>query len=127
MRTVLAALAVTLFATPAAAQSMTPMAGTVNAFGDEFAVRVSPHNPYGHRIGVRMRVYDHTFRPVPEARVVPADFQLGSGGSRPVIAYVPFGGEAVRYVRVCAERIPFAGGGAQIRTRVCGKFQALRR
>lgn len=103
------------------------MVGTVNAFGEDFAVRVMPQNPYGHRIGVRMRVYDDRFRPVPNATVTPERFQLGAGAARSVVARVPFDGGTVRYVRVCAESIPFPGHSAQIRTRVCGKFQALRR
>lgn len=110
------------------AQSLTPMRGTVAAFGESFALQVEPRNPYQHRIGVEMRVYDHEFRPVPSARVVPDRFMLGGGASRPVTAYVPFEGQSPRYVRVCAESIPFRSTSSQqIRTRVCGKFRALQR
>ena len=108
-------------------QALVPMRGTVKSFGEEFAIRVSPSNPYRHRIGVEMRVYDHQFRPIPNARVSPARFGLGQGASRSVTAVVPFGGERVRYVRVCAESVPYRGRSSRIRTRVCGKFRALRR
>ena len=113
----------------ASAQSLTPMRGTVASFGEQFALRVKPRNPYQHRIGVEMKVYDHQFRPVPNARVVPDRFMLGGGTARDVTAYVPFEGQSPRYVRVCAESVPFRNiaSSQQIRTRVCGKFRALQR
>ena len=111
----------------AAAQAMTPMTGQVAAFGDTFKLQVTPSNPYKHRIGVEMKVYDHQFRPVPTARVVPERFMLGAGTAREVTAHVPFGGYSPRYVRVCAESIPYRGASTQVRTRVCGKFKALQR
>ena len=129
-RAVLAGALVALALAPTAvsAQSITPMRGTVASFGEHFALQVKPRNPYQHRIGVEMKVYDHNFRPVPTARVVPDRFLLGGGASRDVTAYVPFEGQSPRYVRVCAESVPFRNGGAaQIRTRVCGKFRALQR
>ena len=112
---------------PGAAQSLTPMRGSVSSFGEHFALQVTPSNPYQHRIGVEMKVYDHQFRPVPSARVVPDRFMLGGGASRPVTAIVPFGGYSPRYVRVCAESVPLRSRSSQIRTRVCGKFQASQR
>lgn len=121
------ATAALLSTAPAGAQALTPMEGSVASFGEEFAVRVRPANPYEHGIGVEMRVYDHKFRPVPSARVVPSRFRLGGGASRPVIAYVPFEGQSPRYVRVCAESVPYRQSSTPIRTRVCGKFRALRR
>ena len=115
-------------AAPASAQSLTPMRGTVAAFGEEFAVQVNPRNPYQHTIGIEMRVYDHEFRPVPAARVVPDRLMLGGGATRSVTAYIPFEGYSPRYVRVCAEAVPLRHGkGSTIRTRVCGRFQALQR
>lgn len=127
-----AAMAVALGAlvpSTAGAQSLTPMRGTVASFGEQFALRVKPRNPYQHRIGVEMKVYDHQFRPVPNARVVPDRFMLGGGAARDVTAYVPFEGQSPRYVRVCAESLPFrdVASSQQIRTRVCGKFRALQR
>ena len=109
------------------AQALSPMRGNVAAFGEHFAIRVKPSNPYQHRIGVEMRVYDHQFRPVPSARVVPDRFFLGGGMNRDVVAYVPFEGQSPRYVRVCAESVPYRNTSSQIRTRVCGKFRALQR
>ena len=111
----------------ASAQSLTPMTGQVAAFGETFKLRVEPSNPYRHRIGVEMKVYDHQFRPVPAARVVPDRFMLGGGASREVTAHIPFEGYSPRYVRVCAESIPYRGASTQVRTRVCGKFKALQR
>ena len=122
-----AALACASLAVPAAAQVMTPMQGSVAAFGEHFAVQVRPANPYRHRIGVEMKVYDHQFRPVPNARVVPDRFQLGGGASREVTAYVPFEGQSPRYVRVCTESVPYRNTASPIRTRICGKFRALQR
>lgn len=125
------AMAVTIagaaLVTSANAQSITPARGTVSAFGEKFALRVQPRNPYQHGIGVEMRVYDHQFRPVPSARVVPERFMLGGGATRDVTAFVPFEGQPVRYVRVCAESVPYRGTSSPIRTRVCGKFRALQR
>lgn len=127
IRTGLVAAAALLSTVGASAQALTPMEGSVASFGEEFAVRVQSMNPYEHRIGIEMRVYDHKFRLVPSARVVPDQFYLGGGATRPVIAYVPFEGHSPRYVRVCAESVPYRQSTTPIRTRVCGKFQALRR
>ena len=117
----------TLQAGTAGAQSIAPMRGNVASFADQFAIRVKSSNPYKHRIGVEMKVYDHKFRPVTNVRLVPERFQLGGGASRNVTAYIPFEGQSPRYVRVCAESVPYRQTATHIRTRVCGKFRALRR
>lgn len=109
----------------AEAQSLSPMKGDVKAFGEEFAVRVVARNPYRKRIVVRMRAYDHLFRPIP-ARFSREAFRLGGGAERSVTALLPFNGERVRYVRLCAESVPFPDATQIVRTRVCGKFRARR-
>ncbi|MCR4267812.1 hypothetical protein [Nitratireductor sp. ZSWI3] len=109
----------------AAPQSMTPMRGEVTSFGDAFAVRVFPYNPYRHRIRVVVRVYDADFLPV-EARVSPAEMMLGSRDTRPVLVEVPFGKAAHRRVRVCTESVPFPNRKTRIRAQICGRFLARR-
>ncbi len=114
------------FAGPASAQSMSPMRGEVTSFGDAFAVRVFPANPYGHRIKVSVRVYDQNFNAVP-ARIAPADFMLGAEASRPVLVMVPFEGSSERKVRICTESVPFPGEQTQIKAQICGRFLGQRR
>ena len=102
------------------------MIGEVAAFGEEFAVRVTARNPFKARMGVVMRAYDNRFRPIP-ARFSHSRFNLGAGGSRPVTVLIPFDGTRERYVRVCAEAAAPRGRSQNVRTRVCGRFRALRR
>ena len=57
----------------AKAQALSPMRQAVTSFTDQFVIRVSPKNPYRHRIRMQVRVYDQNFRLV-RARVSPRDF-----------------------------------------------------
>ncbi len=115
------ALALSLLPHQAAAQSMSPMRGQVKSFADSFAVKVYPANPYTHRIRMEVKVYDQNFRPVPGARVSPAEFTLGGRFARPVNVIVPFEGQTTRKVRVCTEAIPFPGQSTRttIKAQVC--------
>ena len=110
----------------ASAQSMTPMRGEITSFGDAFAVRVRPYNPYSHRIRVVVRVYDEAFEPVHGARVLPSEMMLGSGNSRPVLVQIPFGEVEHKRVRICTESIPFPSHKTKIRAQICGRFIAWR-
>ncbi|EKF44043.1 hypothetical protein [Nitratireductor indicus] len=114
-----------VFASPAFAQSMTPMRGEITSFSEDFAVRVYPHNPYRHRIEVSVRVYDENFKPV-AARVTPQTMVLGSNASRSVIVSVGFGDSKMRRVRVCTESIPFPDQKTRIMAQICGRFIARR-
>ena len=114
-----------LFATPAGAQSMSPMLGEVRSLSENFLVRVRSQNPYRHRIRVEVRVYDTRFRPV-RALVHPASFTLGAGAARTVAVRVPFEGQAARRVRVCTESIPFPNQQISVRSQICGRFLATR-
>lgn len=109
-----------------AAQSMTPMRGEVTSFSDEFAVRVFPKNPYGHRISVAVRVYDADFKPV-AARITPSEISLGGGSSRSVLVIVGFEGKSERRVRICTESVPFPGEKIGVKAQICGRFIARRR
>ncbi|WP_246249194.1 hypothetical protein [Chelativorans alearense] len=120
-----AVLAVLMAASQAQAQSMTPMRGEITSFTDDFAVRVSPYNPYPHRIQVEVRVYDEHFRPV-AAKVSPGRIMLGSRASRPVVVVVKFDGAGQRRVRVCAESVPFPHEKTRIKAQICGRFIARR-
>ena len=113
-------------ASGAFAQALTPMRGEVSSFTGEFALRVVARNPSQHPMGIEMRAYDHRFRPIP-ARFTRDRFMLGGKAVRRVTALIPFNGERVRYVRVCAEAVPLRSATQSIRTRVCGKFRAQRR
>ena len=119
-------IAVALSATPAGSQSMSPMRGDVKSFSDNFAVRVYPANPYGHRIKIEVKVYDQNFQPV-RARVTPSAFMLGGDASRPVLVVVPFDGADSRKVRICTESIPFPNEQTQIKAQICGKFLGQRK
>ncbi len=110
----------------AAAQALTPMRGEVRSFTDQFAVRVFPANPYGHRIRIDVHVYDETFAPVQEAQVLPPSATLAPGDSRSVYIVVPFEGHSERKVRICAESVPFGHAATLLRTQVCGRFLATR-
>lgn len=120
-----AALAVALPSFGAAAQSLSPMRGTVSSYTDSFAVRVFPANPYNHRIRVEVRVYDQNFNLV-KARISPPVFTLGGNTSRPVNVMIPFDGNTERKIRVCAESIPFPGKTSNIKAQICGKFLGSR-
>ncbi|WP_159586629.1 hypothetical protein [Chelativorans xinjiangense] len=120
-----AVLAVLMAASQAQAQSMTPMRGEITSFTDDFAVRVSPYNPYPHRIQVEVRVYDEHFRPV-AAKVSPGRIMLGSRASRPVVVVVKFDGRGQRRVRVCTESVPFPHEKTRIKAQICGRFIARR-
>ena len=126
-RVLASAIALAILASSANAQALRPMKGEVSSFGETFDIEVQPFNPHRHAIGVEMRVYDHEFRPVPSARIVPERFLLAGGNSRPVTARIPFAGYSPRYVRVCVESLPLRRSATQVRTRVCGKFKASRR
>ncbi len=120
-----AAFAVALSPSGAAAQSLSPMRGTVQSYTDNFAVRVFPANPYNHRIRVEVRVYDQDFNLV-KARISPPSFTLGGNTSRPVNVLIPFDGNTQRKIRVCAESIPFSGKTSNIKAQICGKFLGTR-
>jgi hypothetical protein len=120
------ALAAALGTGASRAQSLTPMRGEVRSVSDAFAVRVFPSNPYDRPIRVEVHVYDQDFAPVPGARVSASPLMLAPEGSRPVIVTIPFAGEAVRKVRVCAESIPFPNSQTQVRAQICGKFLGKR-
>ena len=102
------------------------MKGTVSSFGEEFALRVVARNPFQGRMGIEMRAYDHEFRPI-AARFSRSSFALAGGQVRRVTALIPFEGQSVRFVRVCAEAVALRSANQNIRTRVCGKFRARRR
>lgn len=125
MRIALVLLAMLMACLPAQGQSMSPMRGTVTSFTDSFAVRVYPANPYGHRIKVEVRVYDHNFVPV-AARISAPTFMLGEKAARPVLVIVPFEGASLRKVRICTESVPFPGQQTLIKAQICGKFLARR-
>lgn len=122
-------LALMLLPQGAAAQSMSPMRGKVQSFSDDFALKVYPANPYGHRIRIEVKVYDADFRPIQDARVSPHNFTLGSNFARPVTVIVPFeAGKKERRVRVCTESVPFPGqSSSNVKAQICGKFIAERR
>ena len=109
----------------AQAQSLTPMRGEIKSFTDKFAVRVTPGNPYQHRIKVEVRVYDENFAPV-EAMVSPRETILTPQDGRTVMVMVPFNGSTQRRVRICAESIPVKEKTTRVRTQVCGRFLARR-
>lgn len=125
LKGILAVGALLSIVAPVAAQSMTPMRGEIRSFTDEFAVRVTPHNPYNHRIRIEVRVYDEHFRPV-AARVSPGTFLLGGRASRPVLVTVSFDGAAERRVRICTESVPFPNERTRVRAQICGRFLARR-
>ena len=110
---------------PASAQSLTPMRGEVRSFTESFALRVSPGNPYTHRIRIEIKVYDEAFNPV-AARVSPSEIIVGAQNRRSVLVVVPFQELRERRVRICAESIPFPNQATKLRTQVCGKFLAHR-
>ena len=110
----------------ASAQALSPMRGEVRSFADEFVLRVRTHNPKGERMAVAMRAYDHRFEPI-RARFSRSSFMLGGEASRTVTVIVPFEGVRERFVRVCAETIALRTSSHSVRTRVCGKYRALRR
>lgn len=108
------------------AQSMVPMSKDIKAFSDVFAVRVTPINTYTKPINVVVRVYDLDNRVI-KARVTPRNLRLPAKGSRRVLVEVPFEGAKRKRVRICTESIPFPQNrGTQIRTRICGVFNAQR-
>ena len=102
------------------------MRGEVVSFGEEFVLRVQARNPFNGRMGIEMRAYDHEFRPI-RAKFSRSRFDLGARSVRKVTALIPFDGQPVRFVRVCAEAVPLRSATQTIRTRVCGKFRASRR
>nr|WP_295813596.1 hypothetical protein [uncultured Nitratireductor sp.] len=108
-----------------AAQSLTPMRGEITSFGDTFTVRVSPYNPYPHRIRMAVKAYDRDFRPI-AAEVFPSETMMGSRTSRSVLVSIGFGSKNVRRVRICAESVPFPGRQTKIKAQVCGRFIAYR-
>lgn len=109
----------------ASAQSLTPMRGEVRSFAESFALRVSPGNPYAHRIKIEIKVYDEAFNPV-AARVTPSEIIVGAQDRRNVLVVVPFQELRERRIRICAESIPFPNQPTKLRTQVCGKFLAHR-
>lgn len=119
-----AALAAAL-ASPARAQSLTPMRGEAKSFTDQFAFRVYPANPYPRRIRVEVKVYDENFAPI-QASVMPPSAMLAPEDNRSVMVLVPFEGRDERRVRICAESVPFEDKATRLRTQVCGRFLAQR-
>jgi hypothetical protein len=119
-------LGMALAASPASAQSMSPMRGEVTSFTDAFAVRVFPSNPYNKKIRIDVRVYDQNFQPV-DAKIAPDSFMLGAEASRPVLVVVPFDGNNERKVRICTESVPFPNEQTQIKAQIYGKFLGQRR
>lgn len=115
----------TALATVANGQALSPMRQVVNSTMDSFALRVTPKNPYKHRIRMEVKVYDHNFKLTP-AHVSPKSFMMGAGGSRRVTVLVPFNGERQRRIRICAESIPYTNQPTLIRAQVCGRFLANR-
>jgi hypothetical protein len=109
----------------ASAQALSPMRQLVNSYSDVFAVRVTPKNPYQHRIRMEVRVYDHNFNLI-KARVSPRSMMLGAGAGRTVTVMVPFEGKTKKRVRICAESVPFPRHKTKLKARVCGKFLATR-
>lgn len=124
-RLVMAALLLALSAGEGAAQSMSPMRGTVTSYSDEFALKVHPRNVYPHRIMMEVRAYDQDFRPI-AALIWPSRFWLAAENARPVSVLIPFEGATERRVRICAESVPVGGTQGNVRTQICGKFLALR-
>jgi len=119
------ALLLALSAEGGAAQSMSPMRGTVTSYSDEFALKVYPRNVYPHRIMMEVRAYDQDFRPI-QALIWPRQFWLAAENARPVTVLIPFEGAGERRVRVCAESVPVGGTQGNVRTQICGKFLARR-
>lgn len=120
------ATAAALIPSAASSQAMTPMRQMVTSYDNQFAIKVTPKNPYKHRIKMVMRVYDENFRLI-KARVIPRTINMGAGSSRPVTVTVPFEGKSQRKIRICAESTPYPNQKTKIKARVCGRFLAERK
>jgi len=107
------------------AQAMSPMRQIITSYADQFAVKVHPKNPYGHRIRMEIKVYDQDFKLTP-ARVSPKTMMMAAGATRPVTVIVPFDGKLEKKIRICAESIPFANRPTIVKAQVCGRFLARR-
>jgi len=111
----------------AASQSMYPLERFIRATNDVFALHVTAVNAGTRKQGrLQVRVYDTKFRLI-KARVTPRTMILPGNGSRRVLVEVPFEGKRRRKIIVCTERqAAEKRGQVTIRTRVCGRFYALR-
>ncbi len=112
-------------ATQATAQQMSVKSGKLITVNDRVSVVVEPRNTFDKPVKLQVRVYDHNFKLI-KARVLPREFRIRSGGTRSVRVTVPFLGETKKRFRICTERVPEGKDTQQIRTRVCGRFYAMR-
>lgn len=95
-----------------------PTAETIS-FVDEAGLELVVSNPEGTRSNIRLGVYDSKYRPIRRAKAYPPSLTLGAGASSQVTIIVPFEGETVRNLRICAEN-------SQTGTRNCGRYRIRR-